>query len=321
MKALVTGGAGFIGSHLVEHLLVLGAREVVALDDLSAGAESNLAAVRGDARLRFVAGDARDAVLVEDLVAGCDVVVHLAAAVGVRHMVEAPREALDRNLGATRTVLAAAARARCRVLVASSSEVYGKGSDGRFAEDDETRFGTTPRWAYAAGKLADEFLARAYAAQDGLDALVFRPFNVVGPRQAMRYGMVLPRFVAQALRGEPITVHGDGSQRRSFCHVRGVARALAALAAPGVAHPGTLNIGADHEVSILELAQRVRERTSSRSSIVHVPHEAAYGPGFEDVVRRRPDLRRLEAVLGWLPEAHLDIAIDELAGIASAPPP
>lgn len=306
-RYLVTGGAGFIGSHLCEALIAAGHR-VTAVDDLSTGRLSNLAALEGHPDFHFARAALESDVVLDRLTSEVNVVFHLAAAVGVKLIVERPVQTIETNVGGTERVLQAALRYGCRVLLASTSEVYGKGSKVPFAEDDDIMLGPTSRsrWAYAASKMVDEFLGLAYGQEYGLPVIVFRLFNTVGPRQRGRYGMVVPRFVNQALRGEPITVYGDGTQTRCFCDVSDVVHAVIGLAEHEDAPGQVFNVGGTQNISIFALAQRVRELTGSGSEIVRVPYEQAYAPGFEDMARRQPDIDRIRLLTGWEPTVPLD---------------
>jgi len=310
VRVLVTGGAGFVGSHLVERLLSEG-HEVSVLDDLSTGRLDNLRSVLGRPELRFVEGSVLDRALVEDLVARAEAVYHLAAAVGVRRIIDQPRLSIEVNLRGTEHVLAAAAKAGQRVLVASTSEVYGKNDTGPLREDADSIVGPThiTRWLYAITKAADECLALAYRRETGLPVVVIRLFNTIGPRQTGQYGMVVPRFVRQALRAEPITVYGDGQQTRCFTYVDDVVTAMLAL----IDHPGAagevFNVGQACEVSIEQLARLVRELTRSASPIVYVPYHEAYGSGFEDMQRRVPDVSKLRCLTGFAPSISLEEAL------------
>jgi UDP-glucose 4-epimerase len=310
MRYLVTGGAGFIGAHLCEALCARG-HAVRALDDLSAGRRDHLRALADEPRFRFVEGTAIDREVVAALVDEADAVLHLAAVVGVRAVLARPAQTIETNLRATEAVLAAASRRGCPVFVASSSEVYGKSTQLPFREDADLVLGPTQvaRWAYACAKANDEFLALGHREEWGLPVVIGRLFNTAGPRQSGRHGMVLPTFVRQALRGEPITVHGDGTQRRCFAHVADVVRAIVSLVETPAAHGQIVNIGSDEEITILELAERVRAHAGSRSAIVRVPYAAAHARGFEDVGRRVPDTTRLRALTGWRPERGLDAII------------
>ncbi|MFC7305789.1 NAD-dependent epimerase/dehydratase family protein [Streptomyces monticola] len=316
---LITGGAGFIGSHLVEALLGQG-ESVVVLDDLSTGDKANLAAAWSNPRLRFVRGSVLDERLVEELTGRCDTVVHLAAAVGVRLIVEQPLKSFTTNVRGTENVIAAAHRHGRRVLLASTSEIYGK-NPGPLTEGCDRVLGATSvaRWSYSTAKAVDEILALAHHREFGLPVTVARLFNTVGPRQSPAYGMVIPRLVRQAVAGEPLTVHGDGRQRRCFAHVADVVDALLRL----LAHPGAdgriFNVGTEDEISIAGLAARVVARAGSASPVVLVPYDQVYGAGagdFEDIERRLPDTTRLRELTGWAPRRGLDDILD--ASIAEA---
>jgi UDP-glucose 4-epimerase len=300
MDYLITGGAGFIGSHLAEALLAAGQR-VVVIDDFSTGSLANLAHLRGHPRFQLVRASITDAIVMDRLAAQAHTIIHLAAAVGVRLIVERPVHTIETNVTGSEAVLRAALRYQCRVLLASTSEVYGKGSRIPFSEDDDVLIGATnkSRWAYAASKMLDEFLGLAYAREYGLEITIFRLFNTIGPRQTGRYGMVVPRLVGQALRGEPLTVYGDGAQTRCFCDVRDVVGALMALAQCPEAHGQVFNIGSTEEVTIAQLAALICELTASMAPIVQVPYADAYAPGFEDMRRRVPNIARIQALLGW----------------------
>ncbi len=313
MQILVTGGAGFIGSHFVDLALMHG-HQAIVLDDLSTGSLDNLADALSDDRLRFVEGSAFDARLVAELVAQADVVVHLAAAVGVKLIIERPVDTIRTNVIATEVVLEAAARRRLPTLLASTSEVYGKGVTLPFREDMDLLFGPTnqSRWAYACTKALDEWLALAYMRERRLPVVVARLFNTVGPRQSGRYGMVLPTFARQAVTGAPITVYGSGEQTRAFAHVDDVVRALLALATCERAHGQVVNVGGDEEVSIRDLAERVRTVAGSTSAIIHVPYGEAYEEEFEDMLRRVPDLTRLDDLLGFRPHTPLPTILSDV---------
>jgi nucleoside-diphosphate-sugar epimerase len=307
MKALITGGAGFIGSYLAEALVTAG-DEVDVLDDLSTGRIENLQAIQGHARFALHVGSVRDEALVQKLVADVDVVYHLAAAVGVRLILERPVETIATNIVGTEMVLRAAAHRLTRVVLASTSEVYGKNDRVPLSEEDDRVLGPTTksRWSYACSKAIDEFLALAYHRERGLPVVILRFFNTVGPRQTGRYGMVVPRFVRQALDGQPITVHGDGGQSRCFTDVEDTVRATVALASSPPAVGQVFNVGSAHEVTIGDLAERVKRLTGSRSPITHVPYDQAYQPGFEDLRRRVPALDKAERVVGYRPQVSLD---------------
>lgn len=307
-----------MGSHLAEALLAAG-HPVTVLDDLSTGRWQNLSEVAGEELLRCVHGSVEDQPLIDRLVQEADVVYHLAAAVGVRLIVEEPLQSLRTNLLGTAAVLEAASGRPVRVLIASTSEVYGKSERVPFREDDDVVIGPTRRnrWAYAAGKMVDEFLALAYHQQRGLQVVVFRLFNTVGPRQTGRYGMVVPRFVRAALEGRPLTVYGDGRQSRCFLHVSDAVDAIRRLAGCPGAEGQVFNVGASERVTIRELAERVLRRTEepvTPERITHVPYEVAYPPGFEDIRVRVPDTSKLNRITGWRPTRDLDSIIDDVAG-------
>ncbi len=304
---LVTGAAGFIGSHLVDALLLKGAR-VLGLDNLSTGRLENVAHQLAHPRFQFVRASLSDAIVLDRLTSEADVVVHLAAAVGVELIIERPAHTIETNVMGTEAVLQAALRYGTRVLIASTSEVYGKGSKIPFSEDDDVLLGPTSknRWGYAASKMVDEFLGLAYYSEYGLPVVPFRLFNTTGPRQSGRYGMVVPRFVGQALRGDAITIYGDGSQRRCCCDVSDAVRAIVGLAEHGEAPGRVFNVGGPEEVTIRDLAERVKALTNSHSEIVSIPYAEAYAAGFEDMQRRVPDTHRIHHLLGWRPERTLD---------------
>ncbi|MFG2869409.1 NAD-dependent epimerase/dehydratase family protein [Streptomyces sp. NPDC048338] len=310
---LVTGGAGFIGSHLTEALLGAG-QSVVVLDDLSTGDLGNLAAVASHPRLRFVRGSVLDASLVDELTGACGAVVHLAAAVGVRRIVERPLESFTTNVRGAEHVIGAAHRHRRPLLLASTSEIYGKNTSGPLTETADRVLGATTvaRWSYSTAKAVDEILAFAYHREHGLPVTVVRLFNTVGPRQSPAYGMVVPRLVRQAVTGAPLTVYGDGRQSRCFAHVADVVDALMRL----LAHPGAVgrvfNVGTSDEISVAELAARILRRTGSDSPVRLVPYEEVYGTGygFEDMERRIPDTTRLRELTGWSPRRTLDDILD-----------
>jgi UDP-glucose 4-epimerase len=311
MRFLITGGAGFIGSQLAEELLA-GGHAVHVLDDLSTGAMDNIAHLREQERFECTLDSADNDRVVAEAVDAADTVYHLAAAVGVKLIVESPVRAIETNVHCTEVLLAHAARTRTPVFVASTSEVYGASTALPFREDGDLVIGPPHigRWAYACSKAIDEFLAISYWEERGLPAVVGRLFNTVGPRQSARYGMVLPAFARQALDGSPLIVHGDGNQSRCFLHVRDAVRALVALMSTEDHYGEVFNIGSDQEVSIIELAERVRARAGSSSEIELVPYEDVYGTGFADIVRRVPDVGKIEAAIGWRPEHSLDQIID-----------
>jgi UDP-glucose 4-epimerase len=310
MKALITGGAGFIGSHLAEALIAQG-HDVTVIDDLSTGQVKNLAAVAASPRLRTHWASIVEEERLPEFVDESDVVYHLAAAVGVRLILERPVETIETNILGTDRVLRCAAKGGKRVVIASTSEVYGKNENAPFKEDDDCVLGPTvkSRWSYACSKAIDEFLALAYVRSAGLPAVVVRYFNTIGPRQVGRYGMVVPRFVRQALQGEPITVYGDGEQSRSFTDVSDTVRATMALSMSAAAIGSVFNIGNGHEITVNDLAARVKALTGSTSPIVHVPYEQAYEQGFEDTRRRVPDISKLRATIDFTPEFDLDSSL------------
>jgi UDP-glucose 4-epimerase len=318
-KALVTGGAGFIGSHLVELLLEHGV-EVWVLDDLSTGSLDNVAHLSERGDFHLVVDSVLSPAVVNELVHKCDVVYHLAAAVGVRLIVEQPVHTLVTNVQGTEVVLDHCNRFGKRVLIASTSEVYGDHRDERpLVEDDRRIYGPTTqrRWAYADSKAMDEFLALAHAQERGLDCVVARLFNTVGPRQSGRYGMVIPTFVQRALSAEPLEIHGDGTQTRCFCHVADTIRALHALMERG-GRGEIFNVGSTNRISIDELAQRVVALTGSHSEVVYVPYDEVYGQGIEDMLHRIPSIDKIRAATGWAPERGLDEILDDVVGYVQA---
>jgi UDP-glucose 4-epimerase len=307
-KALVTGGAGFIGSHLTELLLDDG-WEVYALDDLSTGSIQNVAHLREKAEFHLVVDSVLSSSVVSELVYKCDVVYHLAAAVGVRLIVEQPVLTLVTNVQGTEVVLDYCNRFGKRVLVASTSEVYGDHREERpLAEGDRRVYGPTTerRWGYADSKAMDEFLALAYHQERGLDCVIVRLFNTVGPRQSGQYGMVIPRFVERALAGAPLEIHGDGTQTRSFCHVSDTARALRGLMDERSTTGEIYNVGSTERIAIVDLAERVRAKTRSSSPLTFVPYEQVYGLGIEDTLHREPSIDKVNAAIGWRPTLDLD---------------
>jgi UDP-glucose 4-epimerase len=307
MRYLITGGAGFIGSHLCELLLGQGHR-VVAIDNLATGRVENIQHLRPLPHFQFVRENINNRQVLDRLTSEADVVVHLAAAVGVQLIVNDPVHTIRTNIMGTESVLEAAHRYSCKVIIASTSEVYGKGVRVPFREDDDRLMGPTvrSRWAYAESKAVDEFLSLAYHHQFGLPVIITRFFNTVGPRQTGRYGMVVPRFVRQALKGEPLHVYGDGTQTRCFGDVADVVRAVAALAENAAAVGEVFNVGNTEEISIYGLAERVLALTGSPSEIQMVPYDEAYGPGFEDMQRRVPSIDKLHKLIGYVPRCSLD---------------
>lgn len=311
--ALITGGAGFIGSHLAERLLNDG-HTVTIIDNLSTGRLQNIAALDGRPGFRAAIEDIRNIHVLDRLVSECDIIYHLAAAVGVQRIISEPIETIETNIGGTEVVLKTARRYRKKVLIASTSEVYGKGVRIPFTEDDDSVIGPTTRsrWSYAVSKAVDEFLALAYHKEVGLPVVIFRLFNTVGPRQSGQYGMVVPRFVRWALTGEPIRVYGDGQQQRCFCNVQDVVDAIVRLADTPEALGQVFNIGSSEEVTIMQLAERVRDRADSASPIELIPYEQAYEAGFEDFRRRVPSLEKINHFTGWQPTTSLDETIDQI---------
>jgi UDP-glucose 4-epimerase len=313
-KALITGGAGFIGSHLAELLLDEG-WEVWALDDVSTGSLENVADLTERPEFHLVVESVLSPAVVSELVHKCDAVFHLAAAVGVRLIVEQPVHTMVTNVQGTETVLEYCAKFGKRVLIASSSEVYGDHRDERpLREDDRRVYGpvTERRWLYADSKAMDEFLALAWHDERDLDCVIARFFNTVGPRQQGQYGMVIPRFVGRALAGEPLEVHGDGTQTRSFCHVRDTIRAVHGLMDAKEISGEIFNVGSPERVRIIDLAERVLELTGSRSELRFVPHEQVYGLGIEDVLHREPSIEKIGAAIGWAPSRSLDEVLDDV---------
>ena len=326
MKVFITGGAGFIGSHLAERLLERG-DQVLVLDDLSTGAMENIDPFIKRPGFEYRIGSATEPALVTELVDRADVTVHLAAAVGVRLIVEHPVHTIETNVRATEVVLEAAARKRRLAVIASTSEVYGKSTQIPFREDDDLRLGPTihSRWAYACSKALDEWLALAFWREREVPVIITRFFNTVGPRQTGRYGMVLPSFAAQALKGEPITVYGTGEQTRCFAHVKDAVEAVVRLIDCPAAVGHVFNVGTDEEITILELAERVKACAGSASPITRTPYDEAYAEGFEDMLRRVPDVGKLERVTGFRPRIPLarmieDVVADRRARLASGRP-
>lgn len=314
MQVLITGGAGFIGSHLAERCLGEG-WPVSVLDDLSTGSFENIAHLKGRPKFEYTIDTVFNAPLVTELIDCCDIVFHLAAAVGVRLIVDSPVRTIETNVHGTEVVLRAAAKKRKRVVIASTSEVYGKSTKVPFSEEDDLVMGPTNkgRWSYACSKALDEFLGLAYHNEKHVPVTIVRLFNTVGPRQTGRYGMVLPNFVQQALLNEPITVFGDGNQSRCFGYVLDAVEALVRIARTDHVVGEIINIGNDREISMGGLASLVRSRLHSESEIVSVPYEKVYGPGFEDMFRRVPSLAKLERLIGYRPTTPLETIIDAVA--------
>ncbi|MEV4247596.1 NAD-dependent epimerase/dehydratase family protein [Streptosporangium canum] len=316
---LITGGSGFVGSHLTDALLARG-DSVVILDNLSTGRSANLAHLAGNPRLRVVHGSVLDELMVDELVHRCDVVVHLAAAVGVKLIVAQPLRSLTTNIRGSEIVIEAAHRYRRKILLTSTSEIYGKNSGGPLTETSDRILGSPAvvRWAYSTAKAVDEILANAYHKERDLPTIVVRLFNTVGPRQSPAYGMVIPRLVRQAVSGLPLTVFGDGTQTRCFAHVRDVIEALLRLLDHDGAVGQTFNVGSSEEVSILELAKLIAELTGTTSGVDLIPYAEAYEEGFEDMARRVPDTRKLRELTGWVPRRSLDDVLAETIAEARA---
>lgn len=307
VDVLITGGAGFIGSHLAQRCLDLNWK-VAIIDDLSTGSMRNIAHLKSNRRFSYHVQSVFNEELVSELVDDCDVVFHLAAAVGVRLIVECPVRTVETNVHGTEVVLKAASKKRKRVVLASTSEVYGKNLKVPYQEDSDSVLGptTVSRWSYACSKALDEFLAVAYWREKKIPITVVRFFNTVGPRQTGQYGMVLPTFVEQALRGDPITVYGTGRQSRCFGYVGDAVESVVRIAQSSVAVGEIINVGNDEEITINELAAKIKAAADSRSAIVHVSYEQAYGPGFEDMYRRVPSLTKLERLIGYRPRTSID---------------
>jgi UDP-glucose 4-epimerase len=314
MRALITGGAGFIGSHLAERMLKRG-DEVLLLDDLSTGSMENIRHLKEFERMHYFLEPIENTHLLAELVDEADVIFHLAAAVGVRLIVESPVRTIETNVNGTQRVLEAASKKLKLVFIASTSEVYGKNVNVPFHEDADLVLGPTTkgRWSYAASKALDEFLALSYWKEKRQPAIVARLFNTVGPRQTGRYGMVMPTLVGQALQGAPLTVFGTGKQSRCFCDVRDSVEAILRLIGTDRAIGEVINIGSDYEITIEGLAKVIRERTHSSSPIIHIPYDQAYEPGFEDMQRRVPSLEKLERLVGFRPNTELTEIVDRVA--------
>jgi UDP-glucose 4-epimerase len=318
MNVLITGGAGFIGSHLAESLLSRG-DDVYIIDNLSTGSLNNIKQIRKNERCHVVIDSVHSEAVTNELVGKCDHIYHLAAAVGVRLIMENPVETIETNVLGTEVVLRMANQFKRKVLIASTSEVYGKamdiqGKDGALMEENDLLLGPTSkrRWAYACSKALDEFLALAYYDEKGLPVVITRLFNTVGPRQTGRYGMVIPTFVQSALLGKPLPVFGDGTQSRSFTHVHDVVSAMIALMECHGAEGQIFNIGSGEEITINELAEKIIGFANSKSDIEHIPYERAYGKGFEDMERRYPDLAKIEKFIGYCPKKNIDDIIQSV---------
>jgi len=310
MKVLVTGGAGFIGSHLSERLIEMG-EEVYVIDNLWTGKLSNISHLQTDKNFHLIVDTILNESVMNELIFKVDQIYHLAAAVGVKNVMDHPVESLEVNVKGTEILLRLANRFKKKVLITSSSEVYGKHIEHSLSEDDNRVMGSVKkrRWAYACSKALDEFLAMAYYEEKKLPVVIVRLFNTVGPRQTGQYGMVLPNFVQSALLGKPITVYGDGNQSRSFLHVNDAIWALIRLMNEPKAEGDIFNVGNDHEITINELAQKVKEMTKSSSPIEHIPYEKAYGPGFEDMQRRCPNIQKIRKLIGFEPQYDMDAII------------
>ena len=321
MRVLITGGAGFIGSHLTDLLLSQG-DQVTVVDDLSTGRHDNIRQHLGDPRFEFILGSILNEALIDDAVRRSDAVVHLAAAVGVELIVGKPLESLATNIRGSEIVLEKCHKYGRKVLVASTSEIYGKNDSDLLTEEDDRILGSPlkTRWSYSEAKAIEEVLAYAYWREKGLPAVIVRLFNTVGPRQVGQYGMVVPRFVEQALAGRPLTIFGDGTQRRCFCHVSDVVAALQALLGSTEAEGQVFNVGAQEEISIRSLADKVLAVTGSSSDVVMIPYDEAYEHGFEDMPRRVPDTARIRGLIGWEPTRDLDMIIKDVSADISTRP-
>jgi UDP-glucose 4-epimerase len=318
MKILLTGGAGFIGSHLAERLMADG-HQITVIDDLSTGRYENIAPFIGKPGFRFIVDSILNTATLEPLILEHELVYHLAASVGVKRIVERPVETIETNVLGTHAVLSLAAKYNRKVVVFSTSEVYGKNPDPPYTEDNDCVFGTTmkSRWSYGCTKALDEFLALAYHKEQGLPVIVVRVFNMIGPRQSGRYGMVVPNFVRQALRNKPITVFGTGDQSRCFTYVGDLVEALLRLSAEPRSVGEIFNVGSTEEITITALAEKIKSKTKSTSAIVRIPYEEAYEEGFEDMFRRVPDVSKLKTLTGFTPLTKLDAALDRIVEFES----
>ncbi len=307
MKVLITGGAGFIGSHLAERLLGDG-QQVTVVDNLSTGRMENMSGFEAETGFEFIKGDICDCGLMESLIERCDMVYHMAAAVGVQLIVDRPVHTIETNIGGTEVVLNAANNFGRRIFIASTSEVYGKNEKVPFCEDDDIMLGNTSlsRWSYACSKAIDEFLGLAFYQQYGLEVIIGRLFNTIGPRQTGQYGMVVPRFVQRAMENKAVEIYGDGKQRRCFCYVNDVVDAIVGLAECGNAAGKVFNIGSTEEVSIEELADKIIELTASKSKKKFISYEKAYGRAIDDMMRRVPSLERIDKTISWKPKMRLN---------------
>lgn len=314
MRVLITGGAGFVGSHLIDLLLARG-DQVVVLDDLSTGRHDNIRDHLGNPNFEFVMGSILNDAVVDDTVRRVDTVMHLAAAVGVELIVGRPLESLATNIRGSEIVLEKCHKYGRKVLVTSTSEIYGKNDSDLLSEDDDRILGSPlkTRWSYSEAKAIEEVLAYSYWREKGLPVVIVRLFNTVGPRQVGHYGMVVPRFVEQAMKGQPITVYGDGTQRRCFCHVADVVQALVGLLDSREAEGQVFNVGANEEISIAGLAEKVIDQLGSDSSIVKISYDDAYEEGFEDMPRRVPNTARIRDLIGWTPKRDLSQIISDVA--------
>ncbi len=313
MKALITGGAGFIGSHLAEYLIKK-KQQVVILDDLSTGSLNNLSKIYRSSFLHFYKGSIQDASILEKLIDSVDIIYHLAASVGVQFIIKNPINTLENNIRGTENVLKIASKKKKKVLLTSTSEVYGKSNKVKFSENDDLIIGPTTksRWSYACSKIVDEHLALAYLKEKKLPVVIVRLFNTIGERQSGRYGMVVPRFIRQALHNENITIYGSGKQSRCFCYVGDVVWALKKLMDMENTVGEIYNIGSCESVTINELADRVVKLTSSKSKKVYIPYEKAYGDGFEETMKRKPDIDKIKKLIGFQPKFNLDAIIERM---------
>jgi len=310
MVALITGGAGFIGSHIAEELLKRGNR-VLVIDDLSTGKRENISHLEGDERFSFIQGTILNEPLIESLVEECDMIYHLAAAVGVQFIIRNPIKSIETNVLGTEIVLRLAEKNKKKIIIASSSEIYGKNQKEIFTESDGRVLGTTltHRWSYSCSKALGEFLALAYWREKRLPVIIVRLFNTCGPRQTGRYGMVVPRFIEQAISGEPITICGDGNQTRSFAYVSDVVNGIVNLGGHPRAVGEIFNLGGEEKITISGLAKKIKRFTKSNSQIIYLPYEEVYGEGFEDMRHRIPDITKVRSLIGYVPKVGLEDAL------------